>query len=374
MVGGAVKVFKKASPNGKVTAYLTQRDFVDNNGKTAPVTGVLVVDDEYLKGRKVFARVAVTYRYGREDDEMMGMSFVKEFILTNDPVGPGTKDAASANETQKRLMEKLGANAHPFQVKLPDSAPASVTLDGGDEGGADLGVVYELRFYADASKQDNPDKKASIPFATRKVQYAKLDPTRKMPSIQVNKGFTLSKGKLICDISLNKDTYYHGEDVVATVNIDNQSKKTVKLINVHVIQHVEITMNSNMFTRQVAGQESKEGCPVTPGQKLEKKYPINISLQTQKKKTGIAMDGPTKDKDANLASSTLTAAGSNPDDSLGIIVAYSLRVKLDCGKIAGQLTGDLPFKLVYPDPSAEKGEIAISDFKSLRRGQSVRDD
>merc|ERR1712179_757068 len=122
-------------PNGKITAYLTQRDFVDTDGKATPVAGVLVVEDANLSGKKVFARVVVTYRYGNaEDVEMMGMSFCKDFILVNDPVGPGTKDANNKTDMQSKLMEKLGENSHPFFVKVPDNAPASVTLDAGDDG------------------------------------------------------------------------------------------------------------------------------------------------------------------------------------------------------------------------------------------------
>lgn len=368
MVNSAVKVFKKASPNGKITAYLTQRDFVDNNGKTSPVSGVLVCDE----GAKVFARVAITYRYGQEDDEMMGMSFCKEFILINDQVGPGTKDANSATETQKRLIEKIGGNAHAFQVKLADNTPASVTLDGGDDGSPDMGVVYDLRFYVGSKSEDNPDKKNSVAFPVRKIQYAKADSSAK-PSIHVDKGFTLSKGKLIMDVSCNKETYYHGDDVIVSVNIDNSSKKQVKLVKIYVIQNVIVTMTKNNFNRNVAFIESKEGCPITPGVKLDKKYTCEASASAQKKKAGIALDGGSKEKDSNLASSTLQM-GSNADDSLGIMVSYTVKVVLDCGKIAGSLTAELPIKMVYPDPANTEGELSISDYKNLRRGKSIAED
>lgn len=54
----AVKVFKKTSPNGKVTVYLGKRDFLDHLDHIDPIDGIVVVDNDYLKGRKVFAQVS----------------------------------------------------------------------------------------------------------------------------------------------------------------------------------------------------------------------------------------------------------------------------------------------------------------------------
>ena len=47
------RVFKKASPNGKLTIYLGRRDFVDHVSETDPVDGVLLVDPDYLAGKRV---------------------------------------------------------------------------------------------------------------------------------------------------------------------------------------------------------------------------------------------------------------------------------------------------------------------------------
>ena len=53
-------MFKKGSPNGKITVYLGKRDFVDHVTHVDPIDGVVLVDPEYLKvfinnkGRIVF--------------------------------------------------------------------------------------------------------------------------------------------------------------------------------------------------------------------------------------------------------------------------------------------------------------------------------
>lgn len=54
----AVKVYKKTTPNGKVTVYLGKRDFIDHLDHCDPVDGIIVVDNEYLKGRKVYGQVS----------------------------------------------------------------------------------------------------------------------------------------------------------------------------------------------------------------------------------------------------------------------------------------------------------------------------
>merc|ERR1712126_787818 len=134
-------------------------------------------------------------------------------------------------------------------------------------------------------------------------------------------------------------------------------------------------MTNNHFTREVAGMDSKEGCPITPGATMQKNLSLQPSAQTNKSKVGVALDGKLKDQDANLASSTICGQGKNVNDSLGIIVSYSLRVKLNCGAIGGELVADLPFKILHPNPAAPKvggdDNMVFEEFASLRRGMSI---
>lgn len=56
------RVFKKGSPNGKITVYLGKRDFVDHVTHVDPIDGVVLVDPEYLKDRKVYGHVLAAFR------------------------------------------------------------------------------------------------------------------------------------------------------------------------------------------------------------------------------------------------------------------------------------------------------------------------
>lgn len=65
---------------------------------------------------------------------------------------------------------------------------------------------------------------------------------------------------------------------------------------------------------------------------------------------GVALDGHLKDEDVNLASSTMLSEGKTSTDAMGIVISYSIRVKLNCGTLGGELVTDVPFKLMHPAP------------------------
>ncbi|KAL7639737.1 UNVERIFIED_CONTAM: hypothetical protein RMT77_009147 [Armadillidium vulgare] len=375
----AVKVFKKTAPNGKITVYLGRRDFIDNTLSTEAVDGVVLVDNDYLRTRKVFASVSITYRYGREEDEVMGLHFSKEMQLTCQQIFPSVSKEGPT-EVQDRLVKKLGGNAYPFSVLIPDNAPASVQLQSKEETIKPLGVIYELRVYVAENGEEKPHKRNSVNLAVRKVQYSPVERNKRQPSTLVSKGFTLSSGKLNLEVTLEREIYYHGEQVIAQLSVNNGSSKTVKNIKCSVIQHVEVTMTNSHFTREVASLESKEGCPITPGSNLHKTFTLTPLASVNRTRGGVALDGKLKDTDVNLASSTLLGVGKNPNDALGIVVSYSVRVRLNCGAIGGELIADLPFKLMHPAPAGitfkgREGEnednIVFEDFARLRRGMSA---
>lgn len=243
-------------------------------------------------------------------------------------------------------------------------------------------MIFDLKLYVNDRKDDHPHRRNSVTFAVRKVQYADPQGSNRQPQTLVSKSFTLSPGKLNLEVSLQRDMYFHGQPVEATLNINNASKKSVKNLKAQIVQHVEVTMTNSHFSRVVSSLESREGCPITPGDNLTKTFSLTPQASSNQKRFGIALDGQVKDQDANLASSTVAAAGKNANDALGIIVSYSLRVKLNCGAIAGELTADLPFKLMHPDPAPQKtalrkmqsSDMDIEEFSRLRRGESVADD
>ncbi|GCB84125.1 hypothetical protein scyTo_0024631, partial [Scyliorhinus torazame] len=98
-----------------LTVYLGKRDFVDHLDHVDPVDGVVLVDPEYLKDRRVFVTLTCAFRYGREDLDVLGLSFRKDlFIATFQAFPPLPEEKKPLTRLQERLIKKLGQNAFPF--------------------------------------------------------------------------------------------------------------------------------------------------------------------------------------------------------------------------------------------------------------------
>ncbi|KAJ8923735.1 hypothetical protein NQ315_010316 [Exocentrus adspersus] len=352
----ATRVFKKSSPNGKITVYLGKRDFVDHISHVDPIDGVVLIDPEYVKDRKVFGHVLAAFRYGREDLDVLGLTFRKDLYLAAEQIYPQENTSQTKRpltRLQERLIKKLGPNAYPFYFELPPHCPASVTLQPapGDTG-KPCGVDYELKAFVGETQDDKPHKRNSVRLAIRKIMYA---PSKQgeQPSVEVSKEFMMSPNKLYLEASLDKELYHHGENIAVNVHIANNSNRTVKKIKVSVRQFADICLFSTaQYKCTVAETESEEGCPIGPGFTLSKVFTLTPLLANNKDKWGLALDGQLKHEDTNLASSTLVADPSQREN-LGIIVQYKVKVKLCLGALGGDLVAELPFILMHPKPEEE---------------------
>jgi len=368
-------VFKKGSPNGKITVYLGKRDFVDHVTHVDPIDGVVLVDPEYLKDRKVYGHVLAAFRYGREDLDVLGLTFRKDLYLASAQIYPTLEDSEvnkrPLTRLQERLVKKLGANAFPFFFELPPHCPASVTLQPapGDTG-KPCGIDYEMKAYVGDTVEDKPHKRNSVRLAIRKVMYAPSKPGDQ-PSVEVSKEFMMSPNKLHLECSLDKELYYHGETISVNVHIQNNSNKAVKKIKVSVRQFADICLFSTaQYKCTVDEKESEDGFPLGSGSTLSKVYELKPLLSNNKDKWGLALDGQLKHEDTNLASSTLIHDPTQKEN-LGIIVQYKVKVKLYLGPLAGELAAELPFTLMHPKPEPEpEGKTSLSEKKSSSPNQN----
>ncbi|XP_025073555.1 beta-arrestin-2 isoform X5 [Pogonomyrmex barbatus] len=305
----ATRVFKKSSLNGKITVYLGKRDFVDHITHVDPIDGVVLIDPDYIKDRKVFGHVLAAFKYGREDLDVLGLTFRKDLYLAAEqiyPVVQGSQPPRELTRLQERLIKKLGSNAYPFYFELPPHCPASVTLQPapGDTG-KPCGVDYELKAFVGETQDDKPHKRSCVRLAIRKIMYA---PSKQgeQPSVEVSKEFMMSPNKLHLEASLDKELYHHGENIAVNVHIANNSNRTVKKIKVSVRQFADICLFSTaQYKCTVAEAESDV---VDPAQR----------------------------------------------ENLGIIVQYKVKVKLCLGALGGELVAELPFILMHPKPEEEE--------------------
>nr|XP_034991239.1 beta-arrestin-2 isoform X1 [Zootoca vivipara] len=346
--GTCSRVFKKSSPNCKLTVYLGKRDFVDHLDRVDPVDGVVLVDPEYLKDRKVFVTLTCAFRYGREDLDVLGLSFRKDLFLASWQAFPPPEETAEPlTRLQERLLRKLGANAHPFSFIIPQNLPCSVTLQPGPEDtGKACGVDFEIRAFCAKIQDEKIHKRNSVRLVIRKVQYAPEKPGPQ-PMAETTRHFLMSDRSLHLEASLDKELYYHGEPISVNVHVTNNSSKSVKKVKVSVRQYADICLFSTAQYKCPVAQIEQDD-QVAPSSTFCKVYTLTPLLSNNREKRGLALDGKLKHEDTNLASSTIVKEGANKE-VLGILVSYRVKVKLVVSR-GGDVSVELPFVLMHPKP------------------------
>ncbi|XP_075715295.1 beta-arrestin-2 [Rhinoderma darwinii] len=342
------RVFKKSSPNCKLTVYLGKRDFVDHLDRVDPVDGVVLVDTDYLKDRKVYVTLTCAFRYGREDLDVLGLSFRKDLFISTFQAYPALpEEKKPLTRLQERLIKKLGEQAHPFYFTIPQNLPCSVTLQPGPEDtGKACGVDYEIRAFCAKSMEEKMHKRNSVRLVIRKVQFApeKAGP---QPVAETTRHFLMSDRSLHLEASLDKELYYHGEPLNVNVHVTNNSSKTVKRVKVSVRQYADICLFSTAQYKCPVAQIELDD-QVAPSSTFCKVYTLTPLLSSNREKRGLALDGKLKHEDTNLASSTIVKEGSSKE-VLGILVSYKVKVKLVVSR-GGDVAVELPFVLMHPKP------------------------
>uniref|UniRef100_A0A452QLH9 Beta-arrestin-2 n=1 Tax=Ursus americanus TaxID=9643 RepID=A0A452QLH9_URSAM len=289
-------IFPVPLPYPQVTVYLGKRDFVDHLDKVDPVDGVVLVDPDYLKDRKVFVTLTCAFRYGREDLDVLGLSFRKDLFIANYQAFPPVPNPPRPpTRLQDRLLRKLGQHAHPFffTVRTP------LTLSPG-LGKAAVGVCVSEHC---PSCPSSPTPRNSVRLVIRKVQFAPEKPGPQ-PSAETTRHFLMSDRSLHLEASLDKELYYHGEPLNVNVHVTNNSTKTIKKIKVSVRQYADICLFSTAQYKCPVAQIEQDD-QVSPSSTFCKVYTVTPLLSDNREKRGLALDGKLKHEDTNLASSTI---------------------------------------------------------------------
>ncbi|GCB73744.1 hypothetical protein scyTo_0002825, partial [Scyliorhinus torazame] len=142
--------------------------------------------------------------------------------------------------------------------------------------------------------------------------------------------------------------YYHGEPIEVTVHINNNTSKVVKKIKLCVDQITNVVLYQlDKYAKRVCSEEPND--TVAPNSTFTKVYSLTPTLEDNRQKRGLALDGKLKHQDTNLASSTMFREGQDKE-VLGIIVSYLFKVKVIVSR-AGEVSVEVPFYLMHPKPS-----------------------
>ncbi|XP_028050485.1 arrestin homolog isoform X2 [Monomorium pharaonis] len=392
------RVYKKSSPNNKLTLYLASRDIIVGEGKNDnKLLGVLLVDPDYVREKKVFGQVTLTFRYGREDEEVMGLKFCNEAMMCLAQLYPsyvGAHHLESKSPLQEALIKRLGPNAHAFTIEIPSIAPPSVQLVPAKEyNGPPIGNSYDIRVYVAERADERLHRKTTVRMGIRVIQRATKPPLPSttcsvppstmysVPPFQessagsrvqgskarvalaeneiieddenvgahaaVEKPFLLSEGRVRLEAGLDHAIYEHGDSINVHVNVNNTSNKSVRRIKVIVVQYVDVCMFSNgKFKNVVALMSSQEDCPLGPGSNLRKTYALRLVKGTTK--NWIALEDSYTKTGTSLAS-TVANPRNGPDDRnvYTIYVSYYVKVKLLISAMGGEVSLKLPFTLMH---------------------------
>uniref|UniRef100_A0A672G260 S-arrestin n=1 Tax=Salarias fasciatus TaxID=181472 RepID=A0A672G260_SALFA len=367
-------VFKKVSRDKSVAVYMGKRDFVDRVDSVDPVDGVIVIDPEALQGRKAFVTLSCTFRYGRDDMDVMGIAFRRELYLSTRQVYPPLQDRDKGVHTksQARLLRKLGTNAYPFFFEFPDNLPCSVALQPAPHDvGKQCAVEFEIKAFSAESQDAKVRKRSTVKLLLRKVQYGP-ESEGTAPCVETTRDFVMSDKPLHVKASLDKEVYYHGETIKVHVNVTNNSSKNIKNILLSVDQVATVVLYSNdSYVKCVDIEDS--GDSVSAGATLQKVYSMLPLLANNRERRGIALDGKLKHEDTNLASSSIVKEGVLKE-VMGIMVSYRVMVKLIVGGMMGssEVGLEVPFKLMHPKPDAE--EMVFQEFKRSYLKGIIADD
>lgn len=381
------QVVKKSSPDSKVTLYMEKREFCDLGSCTEPVEGVVVLDADQLQpNERLLVALVGRFRYGREEDEILGMTLCREVYLGHtqlcheQPSSPRTPQAATGSSTaeppkspgralyamqlgpvHRRLMDALGEAAVPFRFEFPRDAPVSTVMQRlTPESGDTCGVRYLVRCYTLLDEEETPaQSKSCVNIGIRKVQCATTPrPISAGPrSASLTKDFPLNAGKLVVEASLEKELYFHGEEIVVKINVQNHSQKTVKHIKVSILQVVDICMFSTGRWKVcvATANGSKDDCPVPPGSTVERRVSVTPSLEENRQKYGVFVESYKGDDVHCLASSTIISDHARRN-LFGIVVSYEAKVKVYLGTLSslsgrGEMACFVPFLLMHPRPA-----------------------
>ncbi|XP_056138952.1 S-arrestin-like [Lampris incognitus] len=373
-------VFKKTSRNKAVTVYMAKRDFVDHCDFVEPVDGVLLIDPGQLKGKRVYVMLSCTFRYGRQDMDVMGMVFRRDLFLVTRQVYPELQDKSRLTHTraQEKLLHKLGPNAIPFFFEFPDNLPCSVSLQPGpSDVGKKCAVEFEVKAFCAENQDDKIEKQTSVRLSIRKIQFASED-MKLVPTAETTFDFLMSEKPLRLKLSLQKETYYHGEPIKASVEITNSSSRNIKDISVSVEQVTNVVLYANdKYVKSVAKEDTSD--TVLSGTSLKKEYTLYPLLAHNTDRRGLALDGKLKHEDTNLASSSVVKEEVLKEVQ-GILVSYRVVVKMMASGTVGssEVSLEVPFKLMNPRPEpakeSESHDMVFEEFKRVYLKGVVGDD
>lgn len=115
----ANRVFKKCASNGSLALYVGTRTVTIEGTHLEPLRGIIVLDKESLQQTvsdnfRIWGQITLTFRYGREDEEVLGLRFCNEAILALKQLWPPLpKDPEDIDDEE---LTPLQVCSYPMEI------------------------------------------------------------------------------------------------------------------------------------------------------------------------------------------------------------------------------------------------------------------
>ncbi|KAK4027723.1 hypothetical protein OUZ56_016770 [Daphnia magna] len=327
----ADSVFTKMTPNGKITLFIPQREFVDYLSWIQPIDAAIVVDREYVHPeRSIAVQLVSTVRYGREDDEVMGLNLSKEICLANVIVNK-VPISEHLTEMQANLLRIYGDTCYPFHFEWPSGIGPSLTIQQPSAmKGEPCGIKHFIEVFCLYRGSCQPHKRSTIQFDVDLIQRhgsAEKSAVWIPPAVTVSRPLLLALGRVDMEVCLEKTSVVDGEPLIINISITNQSNKNIRGMKITLTQFYKLSFSEGKRKVPVNRMETHTGFPIAPGGTLNQTVMLVPRATTGTKQEGLAVRRCVSSNVSQLAPSTLFADPSH-SDIFGFIISYRVHVKL----------------------------------------------
>ncbi|KAK3892541.1 hypothetical protein Pcinc_003617 [Petrolisthes cinctipes] len=320
--------------------------------------GVLVLDPNYVQARNVYVQLALSFRFGREEDESMGYNFVKTMHLSTSQLYPPVKDITTS-EIQRNLISKLGNFAFPFVLEFPELAsPTYSMMQGWEDSNTLMGVEYEVMGFVGNNIHDMQTRSISKLMIRRLMEC----PTR-VWDVTPSEG-TLTRTFLTCsgtvnlEASLNSHVFFPEEDIIVKVSIRNYSSREIKRIKVKLVQLSEVPMFNDNQIRDKTVSKIDDPLNLGPGACTNRQFTLVPAVPSRQAQGQIFLQSTLHtDGQETLAPTTILNPKVNKRDLFGVHVSYAIRVKVTLGTLIGDAILDVPFVLAVQQGVSMAGKV-----------------
>ncbi|RTG84380.1 beta-arrestin [Schistosoma bovis] len=258
--------------------------------------GVLLISQDIKNTEYVFLIFTCSYRFGRDDLDVLGLTFQKELliytkclwpnhsliidkqlpiynniknqtkktwknkfkrkikkkiesiedissiVLSDDSYGifSQTLTINDLSPFQLKLINKCNQHTIPFRIFLPPSiSPSSVAIQTAQgSNNKPYGINYELTAFIGKRIDDNQPASSTVTIVLRKltagpkITHRPLEPI--IESIKKSINLPCHNGELFIQASIEKPLYYHDESVCVSIVLDNLCQLPVRKLQVAI--------------------------------------------------------------------------------------------------------------------------------------------